>query len=160
MAFTYCTNCGEKIDMENKQCPYCGYSLTDDYVYGREEQGDKEGSEKTYDSGYENVYNVPRHTPKRPLCVGMLVFSIINVFLAFPSCPTLFLGLIGMLFTFQARNAKTDKEEASKKRAALIINIVAAVLLTVFTVVYTFMYMEAIMQQYSEYLQYLQNYTV
>lgn len=38
MAFTYCTNCGKKIDDSVEKCPYCGHPKGADRVYGYEEE--------------------------------------------------------------------------------------------------------------------------
>lgn len=38
MAFTYCTNCGKKIDDSVEKCPYCGQPKGADRVYGYEEE--------------------------------------------------------------------------------------------------------------------------
>ncbi len=38
MAFTYCTNCGKKIDDSVEKCPYCGQPKGADRVYGYEDE--------------------------------------------------------------------------------------------------------------------------
>ena len=44
MAFTFCTNCGEKIDDNEKVCPHCGHPKGADrsYRYGQEWYGNTE----------------------------------------------------------------------------------------------------------------------
>lgn len=47
MAFTYCTNCGEKIDDSVERCPHCNHPKGADrvYVYGSESFGKKDSTE-------------------------------------------------------------------------------------------------------------------
>ena len=55
MAFTYCTNCGEKIDDSLEKCPHCNHLKGVDRVYGYTSEsygkkGDTEGAGETRDS--------------------------------------------------------------------------------------------------------------
>lgn len=47
MAFTFCTNCGEKIDDNEKVCPHCGHPKGADrsYRYGQEWYGNTENKD-------------------------------------------------------------------------------------------------------------------
>ncbi len=53
MAFTYCTNCGEKIDDSVERCPHCNHPKRADRVYGYtpESFGKKENTEQTGQQG-------------------------------------------------------------------------------------------------------------
>ncbi len=57
MAFTYCTNCGEKIDDSVEKCPHCNHPKGVDRVYGYtpEDFGKKESAESQ--SGSQNGQN-------------------------------------------------------------------------------------------------------
>jgi hypothetical protein len=87
-----------------------------------------------YNNGYNNGgyapnYYVPPQTPvKRPLNVGLLIFSIANIFLG--CCGIgMILGIAALVVTINATNSQTDVDERSKLNTALILNVVAIVLL-------------------------------
>ena len=79
--------------------------------------------------GYAPNYYVPPQTPvKRPLNVGLLIFSIANIFLG--CCGIgMILGIAALVVTINATNSQTDVDERSKLNTALILNVVAIVLL-------------------------------
>ncbi len=86
--------------------------------------------------GYPNGYFMP---PKqRTISVGLIIFSIINI--VFGCCNTIGLicGIIALVMTIQAKSAVTDQDEASKKKTALILNIVS-IGLFVFAFIFGFM---------------------
>ena len=55
MAFTYCTNCGEKIDDSLDKCPYCNHPKGVDRVYGYTEES--YGKTDTAQNGNQNAQN-------------------------------------------------------------------------------------------------------
>lgn len=177
MAFTYCSNCGEKIDITNDKCPYCGHRLGGDYSYGNEnsspngfdgERGgfsDFDGNGSNFNGNGSNgeaphnEYYPPRneYTPphneyrppyggqgngqnpmwrtpfdaprkKRPISVGLVIFSIINIVFSCCTMTSFIFGIIALIYTVKAQNAKSDDEEIAKKKTALIINVAGAVL--------------------------------
>ena len=81
---------------------------------------------------------------KRPISVGMLIFSIINIVFSCCTLPSFVFGIIALVYTVQAQNAKTDLEEASKKKIALILNIVGAVLSVLMLASSVMLVMEAV----------------
>lgn len=81
---------------------------------------------------------------KRPISVGMLIFSIINIVFSCCTLPSFVFGIIALVYTVQAQNAKTDLEEASKKKIALILNIVGAVLSVLMLVSSVVLVMDAV----------------
>lgn len=86
--------------------------------------------------GYPGGYFMP---PKqRTISVGLIIFSIINI--VFGCCNTIGLicGIIALVMTIQAKSAVTDQDEASKKKTALILNIVS-IGLFVFAFIFGFM---------------------
>lgn len=88
--------------------------------------------------GYPNGYYMPPMMPKqRTTSVGLIIFSIINILFGCGGI-VMILGIIALVNTIQAKNAVTDEEEASKKKTALILNIVSIVL-CVFVFIFAFM---------------------
>lgn len=199
MAFTYCTNCGEKIDDSEVRCPHCGHVRGQErsYTYGQEASGSSQNgynqggynqngynqngynqngynqngynqngyNQNGYNQGgynqggyNQNGYNQNGYNPngyngggfdpngyypngqpqppqKRPLNVGGLVFSILNI--VFGCCGvSMIFGIIGLVFTIMAQNAPTDKEAEDKSRIALIVNIIGVVMLVLYMAVY------------------------
>jgi hypothetical protein len=79
--------------------------------------------------GYAPGYYVPPQTPvKRPLNVGLLIFSIINIIIGCCGLGTI-LGIVALVVTINATNSQTDADEKSKLNTALILNVVSIVLL-------------------------------
>ncbi len=162
MAFTYCTNCGEKIDMSEARCPHCGYMRAQSSAYApemhteRPDAGEYNGGapygRSPYGQGQEPygqgspygqspygqgghspysgnpMYRVPMHRQKRPISVGLLIFSIVNIVLGLVlTTPSIF-GIMALVYTVGAQNAASEAEAVAKKKTALIINIVGAVM--------------------------------
>ena len=202
MAFTFCTNCGERLDESVEKCPHCGQVkgadiplYNDSSRYNRYEPNKDQGNNPS-GSGYNNgnSYNPnegfgkkdndeegfgdedspysqnpfgqnpnrygqspygqnpygqnpygqnpngqnpygqgpfppfgrpPFGSMQRQISIGLLIFSIINI--VFGCCCTgTILGVMGLIFTVKARDAQTDESEKSQKRAALVLNIFAA----------------------------------
>lgn len=176
MAFTYCTNCGEKIDMSEGKCPHCGQRIGEEHSYGREEYSDRKWNEERaneaprgeyyppendgeygqrgsdprgqYNGGQRGpdprgqynggpnvpppmrqpLYRAPMPQKKRPISVGLVIFSIINIVFSCCAFTSLLFGIIALVYTIGAQNARSDEEEVSKKKIALIINIVGIVI--------------------------------
>ena len=60
MAFTYCTNCGEKFDDDLPKCPHCGHIRGEerDYRYQSENRSAQNGNgQNGYGQGNQNGYN-------------------------------------------------------------------------------------------------------
>ncbi len=59
MAFTFCTNCGEKIDDSEQKCPHCGHPKGADrsYRYGQEWYGNSGNNENNNNSNNSNNNN-------------------------------------------------------------------------------------------------------
>ncbi len=123
MAYTFCQNCGQRMDDGERSCPRCGranmggangYQPNGGY-YGQPNGG-------LYNTGYGNwQQQQPR---ERKLSVGMLVFSLINIFVI--GSPLF--GILALIQTISARNQPTDMLEAEKLRYAKIFNIVGLVI--------------------------------
>ena len=176
MAFTFCTNCGEKIDDSEARCPHCGHVRGQErrYTYGPETSGAFNSNEsrqengacgdngsrpwRTPDGGYNpggynpngfnqggynpNGYNPngygqppfnrpPYVQPKRPISVGLLIFSIINIVFGCCCMVGMVFGIIGLVLTITAQSAPTEAQEINKKKTALVINIAGSVLMAV-----------------------------
>ena len=167
MAFTFCENCGEKIDIADTKCPYCGYvrgSNNDDREPSRDrrDRDERNGSDsydsydsrRQYDDGdqlwrtpregeqgqyippyrrpepnpYTRQYAPPRPRARRPVSVGMIVYSAINMFFGLFFIVGLIFGSLALAQTISAQRARTDDEETAKKKTALILNIIGTVL--------------------------------
>lgn len=173
MAFTYCTNCGEKIDMSVGKCPHCGQKIGEDYSYGREEyphrrvedirggdigrdsqqgrsgmggeyyppseQGENRqggfergphgnGGRGDFPPMWQPMWRAPMPQRKRPVSIGLVIFSVINIVFSCCTFTTLIFGIIALVYTVGAQNARTDEEEVSKKKIALVLNITGAVI--------------------------------
>ncbi len=168
MAFTYCSNCGEKIDTNETRCPHCGYiiSHSGSYTYGQEEynenrQGDsynQRGQEFNNPNGQSfnpngqgfnpnPLYRVPMRPQKRPISVGVAVFSIFNIVFGCCTLPSFVFGIIALIVTIQAQSARTEAEETTKKKIALILNIVGFVLSVIAIISFGAMFYNALMQE-------------
>lgn len=137
MAFTYCTNCGEKIDDGEVKCPHCGHvrGQERDYSYGSESyssgteqtNGQNEWQGQEYYRQGAPLYRTPNRPPmmrKRPVSKGLIALSIINLlFCCIPS--SLIIGIIGISLATSAQLAQTEAEELRKKKTALILNLVS-----------------------------------
>lgn len=136
MAFTYCTNCGEKIDINAPRCPHCGCVLHQEHSYTHEQYREQEntgfnpnqGGFNPNQGGFNPLYRTPMHPVKRPISTGLLVFSIINIVFSCCVLPSLIFGIIALVFTIQAQSARNTEDEITKKKIALILNIVGVIL--------------------------------
>ena len=146
MAFTYCTNCGEKIDDSEVRCPHCGHIRGQErsYNYGQEQYRGQNNPNSYNQNGYnQNGYNPngqyqpPQPPQKRPLNIGVVVISILNIVFGCCGIPMIF-GIIGLVLAFSAQNLASDKEAEDKNKLALVINIIGLVLMAV-SIVSTFM---------------------
>ncbi len=208
MAFTFCTNCGNKIEDGVEKCPYCGHIKGSErsYIYTQaetkpspmpqtenQENNDQPKDPQTEPYGnpyaddqknpnpyggngqsqnpYGNPYGGSRQSPygnpyvgngqnngspnrnngqypygmpspggfyrpvqDRPVSVGLLIFSIINIIFGCCCSVGFVFGIIALVYTLNARQAPNDAEEIRRKKIALIFNI-AAVVMTIALVV-------------------------
>jgi hypothetical protein len=81
---------------------------------------------------------------KRPISIGLLVFSIINIVLSCFVLPSFTFGIIALVYTIEAQSAKTAEEEIRKKKIALILNITGAVLSVLTIVSFSLLYADII----------------
>lgn len=113
----FCTHCGTQVGDNDKFCPKCGASL-----------GNAGGTQGTYDNR-DNPGNKPFDPPSGRINVGMLVWSIICIFLCTP------FGVWALVMTITAKNAPTAEEEQKKLETAKTVNIVATVIGAVLVVI-------------------------
>lgn len=224
MAFTFCTNCGEQIDVSLEKCPHCGHptGAQRNYTYGMDptavnrqsqmgqnepnaqngqaptppqndqnpqdfqnpqnqqppqnngngwigDQRPPENNGNPYGQNpygqnpygqnpygqnqnpygqnpygqnpynpYGNLYRRPTQ-PKRPMSTGLMVFSILNiVFGCF--CFGMLFGIIGLVLCVNAQNAQSDREEVSKKKLSLAMNIIGVLLTVAYVVSYVIVF--------------------
>ena len=160
MAFTFCTNCGEKIDDSEKVCPHCGHVKGADrsYRYGQEWYGNTDNSNENKNNndgsdgnngsqqqnpygqyqppfGQQTPWRQPNQQPQRQMSIALVIFSVINIIFGC-CCIGMVFGIVGLIFTLNARNAPTDAEEARRKKIALALNIVGLALTIIYAVVY------------------------
>ncbi len=101
---SFCVNCGKELTEGQLFCPQCGTRAAD-------------SAPKS-----EPVVNpVPPAEEKAGINAGMLVWSIINIFLS------TVLGIIALVFTILASNEPIERAQKTLKTAK-ILNIVATVL--------------------------------
>ena len=157
MAFTYCENCGEKIDDTSKFCPHCGYSKfaqnTGNYGnsqdnYGGEGNGKPYGTQNPYGNqnpygdqppyGNRNQYgnrdpygNQPpyggNYQRKGEVNVKVLVFALVTL-LCFSPIP----GIIALYFALTAPNQPNEELKARNDKYSVIASIVGVVISIVF----------------------------
>ena len=104
------------------------------------------GAPYGYNPGAPNGYNqygvpynpnaVPKQ-PEKPMNIGLLVFSIINLILGCCSCTGFIFGGAGLAFTMMAKNAKTDGDTENYNKISMILNIIG-VILTVIVIIAAF----------------------
>ncbi len=76
------------------------------------------------------------NTPqKRPLNIGQLVFSIINIVLGSCCGIGFILGIISLVLTITATNASDDYDASSKLNTAKILNIIALILFIILVII-------------------------
>ena len=142
MAFTFCENCGEKIDFANTKCPHCGYVRGGEYVPPENNRNENDPPLwKTPDNAagrgqyvppfYGNPYVRYRPRIKRPVSKVLVVFSSINVFLGLFCLVGMIFGALALAQTIGAQHARTEDEEINKKKTALILNIIGTALTVV-----------------------------
>ncbi len=186
MAFTFCTNCGNKIEDGVEKCPYCGHVKGSErsYTYGQaepsrpqtpttsEENASQNGGQtpentppqapqenpyannpyagqnrSPYGNGRYDPYGMPppggfyRPVPDRPMSIGLLIFSIINIVFSCCCSVGFVFGIIALVYTINARQSPTDEEEVRRKKLALIFNIAAVVLTVAFIISFAISYM-------------------
>ena len=83
-------------------------------------------------------YINPMMQKQRTVNVGLIIFSIINILFGCCQVIPMVMGLIALVMTIQAPKCVTDQDEESKKRTALILNVIAVVVL-VFSMIASFM---------------------
>ena len=158
MAFVYCEKCGQKFSDEFPRCPYCGHVRgsgsygqcgkddageirkncsgqnyyengchNQNNPYGQNPYGEyRYGNTPDGQNYYGNNYNpYGTYYKRRQINVGQLVFSIINIITGIG----LIFGVIALIMTCFAVDAKDDNEEFSKLRTAKILNIIGISLL-------------------------------
>jgi len=75
-----------------------------------------------------NPYINNQMKPTRPVNIGMLVFSIINLIIGFCTCTGFIFGGAGLAFTLMAKSAQRDEDAKRNDRVALVLNIVGVVI--------------------------------
>lgn len=122
-----CKFCGAEVAENTKFCSNCGAMVNN-------------ASSAVSATDANNTSEVPQARPvytKRNINGGMLAWSIINSFFGLVGCCTflpgisLILGVIALVLTMLAQDAKTDKDEKSKIRASMILNIIATSLFVI-----------------------------
>ena len=106
--------------------------------YGENERGDNPyGQRGQYNPQYRPQYNPDQAqrdggylggqlpplkpiAPQRPLNIGLMVFSIVNLVMGMCCCFGLCFGIPGLIFTLMNRSAETDAEAKSIKRLLLL----------------------------------------
>ena len=129
-----CPNCNTNIPDNATHCPNCGAAQpvqppVQPPVYQQPPMPQMP---------YQQPYGTP---PSGQLSTGMLVWSIINIFL----CTIL--GVIALVFTFMAKGAPTGEDEQSKLKTAKILNIIATiggVLSIIIAIIYVVVVMAAV----------------
>lgn len=149
MAYTYCENCGEKIDVAGKFCPYCGHSKDGSAAFDNgSAQRDRENNGNEYGDatgGYgRGDGNGPYRTPyggagggsplyRIPMPQGnrrvgrlntvVMIFSVAVVMFFNMIC-----GIVAIGMALSAPNQPTQELEDKKNKNAMIANIIGIVL--------------------------------
>lgn len=144
MAFTFCENCGEKIDVSVSKCPHCGFARGGNYepphsnsqneppLWKEPDNAAERGQYiPPYGSPYGNPFGRYRPRIKRPASKGLIVFSVINIFLGLFCLVGMIFGSLALAQVIGAQNAPTEMEETNKKKTALVLNIIGSVLTVV-----------------------------
>ncbi len=90
------------------------------------------------------MYRTPMQPQKRPISIGLLVFSIINIVFSCCTISSLVFGVLALVYTVNAQKAASEAEETSKKKTALVLNIVGIVLGIISMVSFSVVFMETI----------------
>ena len=144
MAFTYCENCGEKIDDTSKFCPHCGYSkyAQNNGGYGNSQEnngnpppygnGNPYSNQNTYGNqgyyGNSDPYNSQNpyggnYQRKSEINVKVLVFALVTL-LCFSFLP----GVIAVYFALTAPNQPTEELRDKRNKYSVIASVVGVVL--------------------------------
>ncbi len=113
-----CPNCHANIPDGVAACPQCGAAMP--AVPGQP------AAPVYQQPGYQQPY---APTLKRQLNTGMLVWSIINLFL----CTIM--GIIGLVYTVTAQDAVSDEEEQQKLKTAKTLNLIGSIVAAVSIVI-------------------------
>lgn len=122
-----CKFCGAEIAENTKFCSNCGAMVNNT----------ASAESATDANSTSEVHQAQRIYTKRSINGGMLAWSIINSFFGLVGCCTflpgisLILGVIALVLTILAQDAKTDKDEKSKIRISMILNIIATSLFVI-----------------------------
>ena len=155
-----CKICGFNSDDNSKFCPQCGTKLEIEPVAQEGSQPEASANENnppedipvyegevndtnTYtqnDSGFSSSSDAAYKNvdyPQNSINVGLLVWSIANAVIGFfGSCicfplPACILGVISIIYTTLAKNAKDEKSQQSDIKIAKILNIIASAILCI-----------------------------
>lgn len=124
-----CKFCGTELDEHIKFCSNCGAKVEPVQVV----EGTACTNQGTAQS--ENS-SCPAYT-RRPMKYGMLIWSIANALFGLIGCcgclpfVSMILGVISITLLVLAQDAKTDRDEKSKIRTSLILNIIASSILII-----------------------------
>ena len=150
MAFTYCENCGEKIDDTSKFCPHCGYSkyASNGEGYGNS-QGNTEGNNSYGNTnpysgqnpyGNQNPYGDQNsygnrnqygnqdpyggfYQRKGEVNVKVLVFALVTLL-----CFSPLAGIIAVYFAMTAPNQPTEELREKKNKYSVIASVAGVVI--------------------------------
>ena len=110
--------------------PYGGYNAPNGGApyggYGAPNGGNQYGGYGVPNGGYYGGNNGGNRNV-RPINVGMLIFSIINLILSCCGCTGIIFGGGALAFTVMARTAATDEDASKYNKIALILNIIGVV---------------------------------
>lgn len=121
-----CPNCNANLPEGAANCPNCGAVLQAQQPPVQQPPVQQAPAQQppVYQQppmpqmAYQQPFGNP---PSGQTNTGMLVWSIINIFL----CTIL--GIIGLVFTLNAKSAVTAEDEQSKLKTAKILNIIATI---------------------------------
>lgn len=154
----FCSQCGHAIDADPRETDRAGEERTDrtqsshtqdSHTQGSHTQGSNGSGgwfdpfggqtpgQTPYDGAHNNPYGSPYGNPYgnnlprvRPASRLLMTLSILNIIFG-----GILLGLIPLYFTIRAKTSFTDAEEKSRRRTALIVNIVFLILGVASTVI-------------------------
>lgn len=125
-----CPKCNANVPDNAAACPQCGAAMP--AVPGQpaapvyQQPGYQQPGYQPPMPGYQQPY---APTLKRQLNTGMLVWSIINLFL----CTIM--GIIGLVYTVTAQDAVSDEEEQQKLKTAKTLNLIGSIVAAVSIVI-------------------------
>ncbi len=114
-----CKFCGAESPVGTRFCPSCGAKLEETPVV---------------EAVVNNYSSVTPNSPRKrnPVKGGILAWSIVNTVLGMAGCCTFLpfvsavLGIIAIVFTVLAQDCQDVKEEKSKIKVAVILNVIAS----------------------------------